>query len=212
MRGILLSLILLIFSTFYATGQELSKEVKTVYEACIALRTAAKAGSEPQMKAANKLLKKCRPGYFGTLSQIDRNKVSLNDHFIFDTVFVDSLIQNRKVYTFAQKFHNNRRGASTSSNIKVYTRDYCVRANGTAKFKFIAQERQELALVTEPDGMVNLKVYDCRNKMWHNDDDGLNTGKPYHVRVFDIPGNSAEILVEVINKTDKDVSFVIISN
>lgn len=203
---------MLILSVYMTMGQELSSEVRAVYDACLSLRAAADAGSEPQMRDANKRLKKCRVGYFGTFIRTDRENVSLNGHFIFDDEFVDSLIINRQVYTFAQKYHEKRRGASSNSTIKVFTRDNCVKANGTAKFKFTSQGRQELVLVTEPGGMVNMKVYDSRNEIWHNDDDGLNTGKPHHVRVFDIPGGNTEITVEVINKTDKDVSFVIISN
>ena len=111
-----------------------------------------------------------------------------------------------------QRYHEKRRGSARISDAKVLTRNNCVKAKGTAKFRFLSNGRQELVLVTEPNGMVNMKVYDCMNNIWHNDDDALDTGKPHHVRIFDIPGGNTQIEVEVINKTDKDVSFVVITN
>ena len=212
MKRLILSIVLLSLSVFMAEGQELSGDVKSVYDACVALRTAAGSGSTSQMREANMLLKDVRTGHFGTLRLISGETVSMNGHFVFDHEFVDSLLVNRKVYSFAQKYLDRtaRRGSSTSGT--VFMKTCCVKADAVVKFKFRAQERQELALVTEPGGMVNMKVYDSRNDLWHNDDEGLNTGKPYHVRAFDIPGGLSEIVVEVTNKTDKDLSFVVISN
>lgn len=195
-----------------AIGQELTGDVKLVYDACVALRTAAGSGSTSQMREANTILKNARAKHFSTFRQISGDIVSMNDHFVFDHEFVDSLLVNRKVYSFAQKYIDRTARRGTSSSGTVFTKTCCVKADATVKYKFRANERQELAFVTEPGGMVNVKVYDSRNDLWHNDDDGLNTGKPYHVRAFDIPGGMSEIEVEVINKTDKDISFVVISN
>ena len=207
-----LPIILLFLSAFIAVGQNLSGDLKSVYDACVALRTAAGSGSTSQMREANTLLKNVRTGHFGTLRMISGETVSMDGHFIFDHEFVDSLLVNRKVYSFAQKYLDRtaRRGSSTSGT--VFMKTCCVKADAVVKFKFRAQDRQELALVTEPGGMVNMKVYDSRNDLWHNDDENLNTGKPHHARVFDIPGGMSEIVVEVINKTDNDLSFVVISN
>lgn len=212
MKRLILSIVLLSLSVFMAEGQELSGDVRSVYDACVALRTAAGSGSTSQMREANVLLKEVRTRHFGALRLISGETVSMNGHFVFDHEFVDSLLVNRKVYSFAQKYLDRtaRRGSSTSGT--VFMKTCCVKADAVVKFKFRAQERQELALVTEPGGMVNMKVYDSRNDLWHNDDEGLNTGKPCHVRVFDIPGGLSDIVVEVTNKTDKDLSFVVISN
>ncbi|MBR5299239.1 MAG: hypothetical protein IKU36_03190 [Bacteroidales bacterium] len=212
MKRLLSVTLMLMLSVFAVAGQELSDDVRKIYDACVALRTAAEAGSAPQMREANMRLKEVRSAYFGTLRQVSGEKVSMNGHMVFDYEFVDSLLVNRKVYSFAQKYLDRtaRRGASSSST--VFMKTCCVKAEDSVKYSFKAQDKQELALVTEPGGLVNVKVYDSRNDIWHNDDDGLNTGKSAHVRVFDIPEGMTDIVVEVINKTDKDRSFVIISN
>lgn len=212
MKRLLSLALFLVLPVSAAIGQELSDDVRAVYDACVALRTAAEAGSAPQMREANMRLKDVRTGHFMTLKKVSGENVSMNDHFVFDYEFVDSLLVNRKVYSFAQKYLDRtaRRGTSTSGT--VFMKTCCVKAEDTVKYRFKAQEKQELALVTEPGGLVNLKVYDSRNDIWHNDDDGLNTGKPVHIRVFDIPEGTTDVVIEVINKTDKDLSFVVISN
>lgn len=212
MKKLTLFLVLFLSSFFIALGQDLSDNVKSVYDACVALRTAAGSGSTSQMREANSTLKNVRTGYFSTFRQLSGDTVSMNGHFVFDHEFVDSLLANRKVYEFAQKYATPSAKRGTSTSGVVFMKNCCVKAGAVVKFRFRAQGRQELALVTEPSGMVNMKVYDRTNDLWHNDDDGLNTGKPYHIRTFDIAGGMSEIEVEVINKTDKDVSFVVISN
>lgn len=212
MKRLLSVALLLVLTVFASMGQDLSDDVQTVYDACIALRTAAEAGSAPKMQEANMRLKGVRIGYFVTLKKVSGENISMNDHFVFDYEFIDSLLVNRKVYSFAQKYleRTSHRGISTSNT--VFMKTCCIKAEDTVKFKFKAQKKQELALVTEPGGLVNLKVYDSRNDIWHNDDDGLNTGKSNHKRVFDIPEGTTDVILEVINKTGKDLSFVIISN
>lgn len=212
MRRILSSVILITLSAFIASSQDLSGNVQKVYDACVSLRTSAGSGSTTQMREASEVLKSVRTGHFGTFKQVEGEHVSMDGHFVFDHEFVDSLLVNRKVYQFAQKYLDRtaRRGTSTSG--AVFMKTCCVKADGRVMFRFRAQDRQELALVTEPGGMVNMKVHDSRNDIWHNDDQDLNTGKPYHVRVFDIPGGMTDVVVEVINKTEKNISFVVISN
>lgn len=212
MKRLFSVILILMSSVLSVVGQELSNDVRKIYNACVALRTAAEAGSAPQMREANMRLKEVRSAYFETLRQVSGEKVSMNDHLVFDYEFIDSLLVNRKVYSFAQKYLDRtaRRGASSSST--VFMKTCSIKAEDIAKYSFKAQEKQELALVTEPGGLVNVKVYDSRNDIWHNDDDGLNTGKSTHIRVFDIPEGMTDIVIEVINKTDKDLSFVIISN
>lgn len=212
MKRFSLLTVLSIFTFHCAMAQELSGNVKEVYDACVSLRTAIGSGSAPAVREANAVLKDARTGYFSILKCISGEGVSLDGHLVFDHEFIDSLLVNRKVYGFAQNYLEKSVRRGTSSANKVFMKTDCVKASETIQYKFNAKGRQELALVTEPGGLVNFKVHDTRNDIWHNDDDGLNTGKSSHCRVFDIPEGVSGIVVEVINKTDKDISFVIISN
>lgn len=186
--------------------------MRTVYEACVSLRAAVGSGSAPAVREANSILKSARIGHFGILKCISGESLSLDGHLVFDHEFIDSLLVSRNVYRFAQSYLDKSVRRGTSSADKVFMRTCCVKAYETIKFKFTARDRQELALVTEPGGLVNLKVYDTRNDIWHNDDSDLNVGKSSHCRIFDITGGISGVVLEVINKTDKDISFVIISN
>lgn len=209
-KDILLTLLAL--SCFSVHGQELSDNVRAVYDVCVSLSDAAGSGSAPAMREANARLKEMRAGYFSSFRFVSGESMSIDGHFIFDPEFIDSLLVNRKVYSFAQSYLERSVRRGTSSSCKVLMKTCCVKAFQTVTYKFKARGRQELAVVTEPGGLVNLKIYDVNNDMWHNDDNDVNMGKPSHVRVFDIPEGLTDIVVEVVNKTDRDISFVVISN
>ena len=212
MKRFCLFVIFSILSFHDLMTQDMSGNVKVVYDACVSIRTAVASGSAPALCEANSILKSARIGHFGILKCISGESLSLDGHLVFDHEFIDSLLVSRNVYRFAQSYLDKSMRRGTSSADKVFMKTSCVKAFEALQYKFNAKGRQELALVTEPGGLVNFKVYDTRNDIWHNDDDDLNVGKSSHYRVFDIPEGVSGIVVEVINKTDEDISFVIISN
>lgn len=193
-------------------AQDFSDEFRKVYESCMSLRSASVSGSTALMKSACAELKASDPGYFSILKCLDRTKPSLNGHFIFDYEFVDSLIVNKKVYSFAQGYSERMEKRESSSNDQVLMKTCCVGASSSSRYSFIAQGHQELAVVTEAGGLVNLRVYDATNGRWYNDDQDQNVGHPSRTRIFELSGGNVILEIEVINKTDNDVSFVIISN
>ena len=164
------------------------------------------------MKSAATELKAAEPRYFSTLKCLDDAKLSLDGHFIFDYEFVDSLVVNKKVYSFAQTYAEKGADRYVSNNKKIFMKTCCVGAMSSSRYSFVAQKTQELAVVAEGHGLINLRVYDKTNQIWYNDDQDMNTGLPSRTRVFDIGRGYAVLELEIINKTDKDISFVIISN
>ena len=198
------------------SAQSFSNEFNKVYQACLNLRAASITGSTSLMKCAGSELKNANTRDFSTLKCLDDVKLSLNGHFIFDDEFVDSLVINKCVYSFAQGYADRwakrsaERGASTTGTIFMKT--CCISALSSSRYAFVAQGHQELAVIAEGDGLINLRIYDNTNKIWYNDDQDLNTGMPTRTRVFDIPRGNCLLEIEIINKTDKDISFVILSN
>lgn len=194
------------------SAQNFSEEFGKVYDACMSLRSASISGSTSLMKSAGVELKEAETKFFSTLKCLDKNKPSLNGHFVFDHEFVDSLIINKNVYSFAQGYAERvaERGMSTRGNI--YIKTCCVSASSSTRYSFVSSGYQELAVIAEGDGLINLRVYDATNKVWHNDTQDLNVGRPSRTRTFEVPNTHARLEIEVINKTDKDISFVVISN
>lgn len=201
--------------TFSLKAQQLSPNVQAVYDACLQLQSSIHSGSTAGLRDANQQLKDCQTAYFASLKTVDEDQQpSLNGHFVFDYEFVDSLIVNRIVYDFAERYAERCAVRGTSSNKdKVYMKTSVVAGRSSAKFTFRSRGRQELAVVAEPGGLVTLRVHDTTNDTWHNDTKKVKKGEPSRVLVFELPTDKRnELELEVINLSKNDVSFVVISN
>lgn len=211
---IFIALFTLALTTGMLKAQTLSPEVQTTYDACLSLQSAINTGSNTDLRAANKLLKESNPQDFSSLRIVGDEQFSLNGHFVFDYEFVDSLIVNRKVFNFAQRYAEraSERGTSSTSGI-VFTKTCLVKGKSSTKFTYTSRGHQELAFVAEPGGMINVQVHDKTHDMRYKDPNKENKGKPSRILVFDLPTDKrSSIEVEVINKAKKDISFVVISN
>lgn len=195
------------------SAQQLSEDIQKVYDACMSLREAISAGNTSGLRTANKKLKDCAVNPFSSLRCADEKPLSLDSHFVFDEVFVDSLIAGRDVYKFAQRYAEVRGVRGASSSGKVFTKTCAVRKSSSTKLTFVSRGHQELAVVTEPGGMVTLRIHDKTNDKWYNDTKNVKKGQSTRTFVFDLPTSARTTLeVEVKNSGKKDCSFVVISN
>lgn len=208
---VLLTLVLV--QTMTTSAQQLSEDIKKVFDACMSLREAISAGNTSGLRAANKKLKDCNVNPFNSLRYVDENPLSLDGHFVFDEVFVDSLIAGRDVYKFAQRYAEVRGVRGASSSGKIYTKTCAVRKSSSTKLTFVSRGHQELAVVTEPGGMVTLRIHDKTNDKWYNDTKNVKKGQPSRIQMLDLPKDKNNRLeIEVVNNSKKDISFVIIGN
>ena len=216
-------IVVLAFVLFQATAvfaQQLSQDMQNVYNACMSLREAISAGNISGLHAANKKLKACAVNPFTSLRYMDEKPLSLDGHFVFDEVFVDSLIDGRDVYKFAQRYAEVRGVRGASSKGKIFTKTCTVKKSSTTKLSFKSRGHQELAVVAEPgrkgqeeEGMITLRIHDKTHDTWYNDTKQVKKGQPSRAFVFDLPTNVITVLeLEVINCGKKDISFVVISN
>lgn len=210
-KSILLAFALV--QSLLVSAQQLSKEMQSVYDASVSLREAISVGNISGLRAANKKLKDCNVNPFSSLRYADDNPLSLDGHFVFDEVFVDSLIAGRNVYMFAQRYAEVRGVRGASSSGKVFTKTCAVRKSSSTKLTFVSRGHQELAIVTEPGGMITLRIHDKTNDKWYNDTKNVKKGQTSRVFVFDLPEKGRTTLeVEIKNCGEKDCSFVVISN
>lgn len=209
----ILFLIVLLQIGIGARAQQPPPEVQATIDACLALRSAIGAGSSEGLKQANKALKACDVKPFNQLRCREEKQPSLKGHFVFDHVFVDSLIQNRKVYKFAQQYADRSAQRSTSSSGKVFTKTCLVKGKKSTTYTLTANGTQYIAIVAEPKGLVTLRIHDKTNDKWYNDTDDVNVGRPSRIQVLDLPKNKNSLLeIDIINTSKKDISFVIIGN
>lgn len=206
-------LFLAVSGTARIAAQELSKEVQAVYDACLRMRSAIEAGSATALRAAGKAFKLCEVRDFGNLRCMTRPSLSLDGHFVFDDVFVDSLVAGLDVYRFSQRYADAGIQRGVMNNGKVCVKNGAVRKDSRVKYSFTSKKIQELVVVTEPGGMVSLRVFDKTNGRWYNDTEKVNAGKAVRVLVMELPEEKRNLLeLEIINRSRKDISFVIISN
>ena len=197
-----------------AIAQELSAPVQAAFDACTQMQAAIGSGSNAELRTASNALKTCNPKHFKSLRQLDENPVSLDGHFVFDYEFADSLIAGREVYRCAQRYANRsaERGVASSAS-EVYATTRTVAAKSSSKFSFVSREHQEIAVVAEPGGKVTLRIHDKTHDVWYNDTKDVNKGRDTRYMVFDLPtADRSSLEIEVINTSDKDISFVVISN
>lgn len=196
-------------------AQELTREMTDLYEVCQIIRDAVKAGSSTGLASANEKLKKMDVDYFRSLHVMDDSSIGLNGHLVFDTCFLDSLIVNRGVYDFSEKYERERsnRHRGSSSGGKLFSRTLAVDPGASVRFSMVSRGVQELAFVTEPGGMVSVRIHDITHDRWYNDTKDVRKGRPYRSFAFNLPDAEVSRLeIEVTNCTEEAFSFVVLSN
>lgn len=210
-RSVVVGLICFIQILFLGNvyGQTFSADMQAAYEACLRMRKAIGSGSPTSLKAASDAFAACETKPFDVLRCLTPDPLPLDGHFVFDEAFVGDLIKGRDVYKFAQRYA--KRG--TSSNGRIFDKTCAVRGLSSVKYSFPSKGLQELAIITEPGGLVTLRIYDKTNDKWYNDTEDVKTGRESRCMIINLPENKRSVLeIEIINTIDKDISFVILAN
>lgn len=210
------STIVLVFALFIGMtlwAQKPTPEVQATIDACIALQKAIGSGGTEELKQANAALKKCDVKPFNKIRCENNTCISLDEHFVFETEFVDSLVVNRLVYKFAQRYADCSARRAPSSSSKVFAKTFAVRGKSSAVFSLATSGTQCIAVVAEPQGLVTLRIHDIKHNKWYNDTEKPTDGLPYRVQVMELPKDKmSSLVIEVENRSDKDISFVVIGN
>lgn len=194
---------------------EMMKRIQgmALYNSCISMRTAVENGNLKDLENANKLFKSLKTHYWGgSLQKISGKELSFNDHFIFSPAFVDSLIsQGDKVYKYSDQYNRiqSYQAAIREDEETVNYKTCMVGASSSVKYAFYSKGHLELAFVTEPKGIINIRIFNKTQNEWFN----YNMDLPYRFVTLELPTEKrSRIEVEIINKTSMNRSFVIISN
>lgn len=193
-------------------GQRLSADVRAVSDACLAIRSAVGSGSLPQLRNASMALSHCDAEPFRTIRCLDVSPLPLDGHLVFNCEFADSLVAGRLVYPFAQRYADKQMRSLSRGSGRTFYASFAVRSGSSSRFAFDSRGHQELTVVTEPSGLVTLRVHDLTHDRWYNDTVDEREGRPVRFLVFDLPREICTLELEVINTGERDTSFVIISN
>lgn len=217
MRHILFFLLVISFSV--ARAQEIetdSMSIDAVFEACAAMQESLENNDTTALVAAATKFKEAKATSFTSLRCKDDSIPSLKGHFVFNEVFVDSLAVGKDAYSNADDINRSTVHRGQTSDGSILTKTCFVKAGKSTRYTFASSGRQELGIITEPGGRVYVRVhvtnpngFDAR----YNDDKNAVNGTRRYRRAFYLPikqRNTVEL--EVVNRGDKDTSFVVISN
>lgn len=191
--------------------------IDEAFKACVAMQESLVNRDSVALKKAASKLKKADVVMFSSLRCKDDSVASLNGHFVFDSDFADSVALGKDVYAdsddIVARSINNRGQTSDGS---ILTKTCLVKAGRSTKYIFVARGRQELGVVTEPGGKVAVRIH-VTNKNglneWHNDNKNAKKGTSRFKTAFTLPENrNNKVELEVVNRGNKNISFVVISN
>lgn len=212
---------LFLFSVFAVSGiyaQETtdSLSIDAVFDACVLMQESLEINDIASLSEAAKALKESNAASFTSLRCKDDTAQSLNGHFVFNDVFVDSLAAGCNPYDNADNINRSTVHRGQTADGSILTKTCFVKAGKSTRHSFTSRGVQELGIVTEPGGKVFVKIHATNPSgldEWHNDNKSAKDGTHRYKTRFVLPMDKRNTVeIEVINKGDRDVSFVVISN
>jgi len=192
--------------------------IQSAIDACVMLAESAEANDTEALRKAKDAMEECRLAPFGALRRQNKaESESLDGHLVFNVAFADSLANGKNAYKNADTINKTtvRRGQMEPG--QIFTKTILIKAKGKSIYKFASRDRQELAVVAEPGGLVTTRIHAVNAKKgineWHNDTTNVTKGKSCRKTAFTLPHSPrSQVTLEIINCTNKDISVVVISN
>ena len=217
MRHIVLFLFVISFSV--VKGQEIetdSMSIDAVFEACAAMQESLENNDTTALVDAASRFKNSGATSFTSLRCKDDTVHSINGHFVFNEVFVDSLVSGNDAYGNADIINRSTTHRGQTIDGSILTKTCFVKVGKSTKYTFTSRGKQELGIIAEPGGKLYVRVHVTnRNGLdaRYNDDKNAVNGTRRYRKAFNLPINQRNTVeLEVINKGRKDTSFVVISN
>lgn len=190
--------------------------IDAVFDACVSMQKSLETNDTTALAEAAKALKDNKVTAFTSLRCKDDTIQSLNGHFVFNDVFVDSLAAGGNPYENADNINRSTTHRGQTTNGTILTKTCFVKAGKSTKHSFTSRGVQELGIITEPGGKVYVKVHATNASgfdEWYNDNKSAKDGTHRYKTRFNLPMDKRNTVeIEVINKGGKDTSFVVISN
>ncbi len=212
-------LVYITFMVFIAALQGVAQTpVEKMYTACLKMSKAVGSSSSVGMRSASEEMKTIRSQHWGDLRYLNKGKLpSLNSHFLFIPGFADSLINNRKVYDFAQRYYDDfekiQRGGHTSTDGVVKIRTLVVDAGRSATWRFVGRSGNRMvAFVAEPKGALKMDICDAETgEILFTQTSGNVKGAASAFATFMLAKKRA-VEITITNKGKRCSSFALMTN
>lgn len=194
------------------------ESIQSAIDACLLLAESAESNDTTALRKAKEAMQACGLSNFGALRQQNRDEnESLDGHLVFNVAFADSLAEGKNPYINADNINRSSTHRGQMTGGQILTKTVFVKANGKSVYTFNSRDRQELAIVAEPGGLVTTRVHAVNKQAgineWHNDTADVAKGRNSRKTAFTLPHSPrSQVTLEITNCTNKDISVVVISN
>lgn len=194
------------------------KSIQSAIDACLMLAESAESNDIIALRKAKEAMQACNMSNFGQLREQNRDEnESLDGHLVFNVAFADSLAEGKDPYKNADNINRSSTHRGQMSGGQILTKTVFVKANGKSVYTFNSRDRQELAIVAEPGGLITTRVHAVNKQAgineWHNDTADVAKGRNNRKTAFTLPHSPrSQVSLEITNCTNKDISVVVISN
>lgn len=195
-----------------------TESIQSAINACLLLVKSAESGDTIAMREAKEAMKDCKLTNFSLLRrQNPEENESFEGHLVFNVAFADSLANGKDAYRNADLINRSTEDRGQMQNGQIFTKTCFVKAKGKSIYTFVSHDRQELAVIAEPKGLITTRVHAVNKTKgineWHNDTVDVAKGRNSRKTAFTLPSiPKSQVTLEIINCTNKDITVVVISN
>lgn len=192
--------------------------IQSALDACLSFSDALASGDINSIRQAGEAMGACDLKDFGTLRCKDDSVMTeLTGHAVFNQAFADSLVAGRDAYQMADNINRSGIHRGQMKPGQILTKTCGVKARGITTYSFPSTGRQELAVVAEHGGRITTRIHVVNKatalNRWYNDTTDVVKGRNSRKAAFELPANpTTTVTLEIKNCTNKNISFVIISN
>ena len=195
-----------------------TESIQAAIDACLLLAESAKSKDTIAIQKAKVAMEECKLSDFGSLRSQNRDEnESLEGHLVFNVAFADSLANGKDAYKNADNINRSSTHRGQMQPGEILTKTCFIKAKGKSIYTFPSHDRQELAVVAEPGGLITTRVHAVNKTKgineWHNDTVDVAKGRNSRKTSFNLPSRPrSQVTLEITNCTNKNISVVVISN
>ena len=195
-----------------------TESIQAAVDACLLLAEAAESKDTVALRKAKESMEECNLSDFGLLRAQNRDvNESLEGHLVFNVAFADSLANGKDAYKDSDNINRSSVHRGQMQQGGILTKTCLIKANGKSVYTFVSSDRQELAVVAEPGGLITTRLHAVNKTKgineWHNDTTDVTKGRSSRKTAFNLPHSpKSRVTLEITNCTNKDISVVVISN
>lgn len=195
-----------------------TESIQAAIDACLLLAESAESKDAIALQKAKVAMEECKLSDFGSLRSQNRDEnESLEGHLVFNVAFADSLANGKDAYKNADNINRSSTHRGQMQPGEILTKTCFVKSKGKSVYTFRSRDRQELAVVAEPGGLITTRVHAVNKTKgineWHNDTVDVAKGRNSRKTSFNLPSQPrSQVTLEITNCTNKDITVVVISN